>query len=261
MAIFPPDLADEDIATQLDRASGYITGAGGTVKEILTESPWGRRRLAYPIRFNSQDVRDGFYAVYHFDLIPSAMSDVERELKLDIRVMRYLVVHDDPKVGERNPGRADAQAEEAAPDAGGTAATASDGTTPESPAAGPVDTLASSDAREVAATVPGDTTEPAAAAAPVEESAPAPPAPQPEPVTQALAEADTAPATVAEVDMVADEATEAATTAASGETDTASTASGGETEPVAPDTEPASTDTTAPATDGTEGDAREENDA
>lgn len=105
MTIFVPELADEDLTVQLDRTSGYITNVGGTIKEVLTDSPWGRRRLAYSIRFNSEDFRDGFYAVYHFDLHPAAMTDVERELKLDTRVMRYLVVHDDPKVGEKNTGR------------------------------------------------------------------------------------------------------------------------------------------------------------
>lgn len=105
MTIFVPELADEDLTVQLDRTSGYITNVGGTIKEVLNDSPWGRRRLAYSIRFNSEDFRDGFYAVYHFDLHPAAMTDVERELKLDTRVMRYLVVHDDPKVGEKNTGR------------------------------------------------------------------------------------------------------------------------------------------------------------
>jgi len=105
MAVFLPELADEELTAQLDRTTSYITSVGGTIKEVLTDSPWGRRRLAYPIRFNSQDFRDGYYAVYHFDLVPSAMIDIERELKLDTRVMRYLVVHDDPKAGERNTGR------------------------------------------------------------------------------------------------------------------------------------------------------------
>lgn len=110
MAVFLPEMADEDLAIQLDRAGGYITNVGGTIKEVLTDSPWGRRRLAYPVRFNNQDFRDGYYAVYHFDLAPSAMVEVERELKLDTRVMRYLVVHDDPKAGERNTGRPEAGA-------------------------------------------------------------------------------------------------------------------------------------------------------
>lgn len=103
MTIFLPDLPEEDNQAQLDRVSGYLTSAGGSVKEVLTESPWGRRRLAYAIRFNNVDFRDGFFSVYHFDAVPSALTEVERDLKLDTTTMRYLLVHDDPKAGEKFP--------------------------------------------------------------------------------------------------------------------------------------------------------------
>jgi small subunit ribosomal protein S6 len=104
MVILLPELADEDLSGAMDRVSRYITDQQGTIKEILTDSPWGRRRLAYTIRFNGQDYRDGYYAIWHFDLVPSNMNDVERELKLDTRVVRYLMVHDDPKWGSPNDG-------------------------------------------------------------------------------------------------------------------------------------------------------------
>jgi len=104
MVILLPDLADEDLTGAIDRVSGYITDVTGSIKEILTDSPWGRRRLAYSIRFNSQDYRDGMYVIWHFDLEPSRMTEIERELKLDVRVIRYLVVHDDPRWGSPNEG-------------------------------------------------------------------------------------------------------------------------------------------------------------
>jgi len=99
MVIIVPDITDEEIAEQLGRISTYITDVEGEVKEVLTDSPWGRRRLAYTIRFNSVDYRDGYYAVYHFDARPTQLTDLERELKLDTKVIRYLLVHDDPKAG------------------------------------------------------------------------------------------------------------------------------------------------------------------
>lgn len=166
MTIFVPELADEDLTVQLDRTSGYITSVGGTIKEVLTDSPWGRRRLAYSIRFNSEDFRDGFYAVYHFDLHPAAMADVERELKLDTRVMRYLVVHDDPKVGEKNTGRT---GEAAVADDAVVSATANE----DVPAATAVEPAA-----ETPADAPAEATEaapaaPEAASVPVDAPAPA----------------------------------------------------------------------------------------
>lgn len=189
MAIFLPELADEDLTAQLDRAGEYITNVGGMVKEVLTDSPWGRRRLAYPIRFNSEDFRDGYYAVYHFDLVPSAVSDVERELKLDTRVMRYLVVHDDPKAGEKNTGRpgGEAGAEESperdapgstVPESGAVATAAAPLETAE-PASNPGEAPSATAESETAPDEAAAASAEAAAPAPVEAPAPEDPAPDP----------------------------------------------------------------------------------
>lgn len=101
MTVYIPELSEEDNQSQIEKVSGYITNAGGTLTETLTTSPWGRRRLAYTVRFNGVDYRDGFYTVYHFDSAPSYLTELERDLKLDTNTMRYLLVHDDPKAGEK----------------------------------------------------------------------------------------------------------------------------------------------------------------
>lgn len=105
MTILVPELAEEDLTSEIERIRTHIITATGAIKETLTDSPWGRRRLAYSVRHNSQDYRDGYYIVFHFDLEPRMMSDIERELKLDTNVMRYLLVHDDPKAGEKDTSR------------------------------------------------------------------------------------------------------------------------------------------------------------
>jgi small subunit ribosomal protein S6 len=104
MAVFVPELSDEELVEEIERVTRYINDTSGVVTEVLRESPWGRRRLAYTIRFNSVDYRDGIYVVFHFDNVPNGISDIERELKLDVRVMRYLLVHDDPLAGEQGNG-------------------------------------------------------------------------------------------------------------------------------------------------------------
>jgi ribosomal protein S6 len=142
MTVFIPELSEEDNQGQIERVETYISNAGGSVTETLTSSPWGRRRLAYTIRFNGVDYRDGFYTVYHFDSRPGLLTELERDLKLDTNVMRYLLVHDDPKAGEKFPEGAEGEAEggltegaEAAAGAVASAATeATEGTTTEAPA-------------------------------------------------------------------------------------------------------------------------------
>lgn len=95
MVVVVPQLADEDLTGTLDQVSGYIAQAGGEVAKVLKENPWGRRRLAYPIRHNSQDVRDGFYAVYQFRGEATSITDLERNLRLNDKLLRHIVVRPD----------------------------------------------------------------------------------------------------------------------------------------------------------------------
>src|SRR5215213_3157017 len=96
MTILHPDIAEESLQGELDRISGFITDVGGELFETLQDSPWGRRRLAYPIRSGGRDVRDGYYTVWRFTLGPTRVDDLERELKLDTQLIRYIVLSWEP---------------------------------------------------------------------------------------------------------------------------------------------------------------------
>jgi small subunit ribosomal protein S6 len=98
MVVVAPQTAEEELTAALDQVSGYIAGIGGEVTEVLKENPFGRRRLAYPIRHNGQDMRDGFYALYHFKANAPRVIEIERNLKLNDRVLRHIVV----KQGDEN---------------------------------------------------------------------------------------------------------------------------------------------------------------
>ena len=91
MTIFTPDVADDTVLDVLERVTEYVRGVGGTVYQVLYDAPWGRRRFAYPIRHGGRDVRDGIYSVIHFDLRPAQITEVERDLKLDEQVLRFLL--------------------------------------------------------------------------------------------------------------------------------------------------------------------------
>jgi len=90
MTILAPDVPEDELAPSLDAIGAYITTAGGEIVHISRESPWGRRRLAYSIRYAGRDVRDGFYTLWYFDAEPQAIATIERELRLNDRVIRYL---------------------------------------------------------------------------------------------------------------------------------------------------------------------------
>jgi small subunit ribosomal protein S6 len=92
MVITSPEGTPEELLATVDQINGYIAVAGGAILRSNSDSPWGRRRLAYPIRHESQDVRDGFYTLIHLEIAPDQVINVERDLKLNERLMRYLVL-------------------------------------------------------------------------------------------------------------------------------------------------------------------------
>jgi len=93
LTILSPEVPEEEIPGQIDRIEGYVSAAGGNIQVTQRESPWGRRRLAYPIRHAGRDLRDGLYTLFQVDLPPSRIGEVERELKLNPLIMRYLLTH------------------------------------------------------------------------------------------------------------------------------------------------------------------------
>ena len=91
LTVLHPEVPEDEIPAALDRIAEYVTTVSGTVTGTLRDSPWGRRRLAYPIRHGGRDVRDGYYTVFHFSLVPHRVIEMEQELKLNTQVIRYLV--------------------------------------------------------------------------------------------------------------------------------------------------------------------------
>jgi len=124
MTVFAPDIAEDEMPAALERISGYITTGGGEVSELTTTPPWGRRRLAYPIR----DYRDGFYALYMFTLTPEGIGDLERDLGLNSQVLRSLVTSyvppkpKKPKKGAEGEAAEGAEATDGATEGGAVAA-------------------------------------------------------------------------------------------------------------------------------------------
>lgn len=84
MLVMRPDTADEQVDTVVERATRSVTGSGG---QIVKRSPWGRRRLAYPIG----QYREGSYHIILFDAPANAVLELERGLNISEEVMRHLV--------------------------------------------------------------------------------------------------------------------------------------------------------------------------
>lgn len=84
----------EDEATNavLEKASQVITaGHADTAGEVIKVDARGKRRLAYPIR----KTRESQDFLITFQSPPQALTEIERVLKLDEQVLRYLLVRKD----------------------------------------------------------------------------------------------------------------------------------------------------------------------
>ncbi|HVC34997.1 MAG TPA: 30S ribosomal protein S6 [Chloroflexota bacterium] len=83
--ILKPTLNEEGIAGTTSKVEGWITGNGG---EMVTVTPVGRKRLAYPVAHQ----RDGSYVVMQLRARPETLVEVERNLKLSEDVLRHMIL-------------------------------------------------------------------------------------------------------------------------------------------------------------------------
>ena len=83
--VIQPDAADEREQEIHSRIDGFIEGGKG---QILLRDDWGKRKLAYEI----QKFQKGHYFQLNFLGDGSFVGDVERELRLDPDVLRFLTV-------------------------------------------------------------------------------------------------------------------------------------------------------------------------
>ena len=94
MLVLRPDAAEDRIQATLDRTTRGIAATGG---QIVKVSPWGRRRLAYPIG----QQREGSYYLLLFDAPSDAIGELERSLLITEEVMRHLVTRVERPIARR----------------------------------------------------------------------------------------------------------------------------------------------------------------
>ena len=85
MLLFRPDLEDDKLQSAVEKVTRAVVNAGGALTKV---SPWGKRRLAYEILH----FREASYFLIHFDILPSAVREIERGLLLSEEILRHMVV-------------------------------------------------------------------------------------------------------------------------------------------------------------------------
>lgn len=100
MVVIQPDAPEDAVQAIIDRATRSVIDGGG---QIVKVSPWGRRRLAYPIG----QFREGSYFIVLFDSPPEAVAELERGLNITEEVMRHLVTRVERPAAARRPTAGD----------------------------------------------------------------------------------------------------------------------------------------------------------
>jgi len=112
MIAYHPDLGEAGVKELVDRARQVIGANGGEVTQVVE---WGLRDLAYRI----QKQRRGMFYVIEFKGGGATVAELERNLRISDRVLRYITVKVDPNRPPLEPPRARREASADAPDGSG----------------------------------------------------------------------------------------------------------------------------------------------
>jgi small subunit ribosomal protein S6 len=85
MTIHRPEMAEDDVRTEIARLSEFLGERGATVGET---DFWGKRRFAYEI----DHMNEGYYTVVTFEAEPDTIAEIDRVLSLADTVVRHKVV-------------------------------------------------------------------------------------------------------------------------------------------------------------------------
>ena len=94
------DITQQQVDTIADQISAVIAEQGGTVRK---REYWGLRGLAYRIKKN----RKGHYVLLNINAPSGAVVELERQLKINEDVLRYLTVKVDQFDVSSNKNRRD----------------------------------------------------------------------------------------------------------------------------------------------------------
>lgn len=100
-------LSEEQIEDLVGRVTKYLTENGA---EIVETDEWGMRQLAYPI----QNRNNGYYVSMHFNAPADLPAKLDRTLRIEERVLRYLLLRLDAKMKRHFASRHERAAKKAA---------------------------------------------------------------------------------------------------------------------------------------------------
>lgn len=105
MFIVRPEATEEVIDPIIDQLTKFVNGHGGKVEKT---DKWGKRKLAYRV----EKCDEGFYVLMTFSATPDTVFEVERRLRVNDAVIKFLTTRVDErmKVAEKRKKKAEKRA-------------------------------------------------------------------------------------------------------------------------------------------------------
>jgi small subunit ribosomal protein S6 len=100
-------LSEDQIKELVASIAKFISENGG---DIVETDDWGMRQLAYPIKKR----KNGYYVVLHFNAPQDLAAKLDRSMRIEERVLRYMMLRLDAKMMRHFAGRHERAAKKAA---------------------------------------------------------------------------------------------------------------------------------------------------
>lgn len=85
IVIVHPNLTEEELPPVVDKISAVIRQNQG---EVIKVDAWGKRKCAHKI----DKCQKGYYFVFCFSINPALLTEVEKTLRYDEKILRYQAV-------------------------------------------------------------------------------------------------------------------------------------------------------------------------
>ena len=96
----PGASGEDELNAIIDKFTGIIKEQGGSISNV---DKWGLRKLAYIIKKEQQ----GSYVFYAYESAPASVKEMERQLRIDDRILKYLTVKPDTVEAAAEPAVAE----------------------------------------------------------------------------------------------------------------------------------------------------------
>ena len=91
LTIFSASLNDEQKDAIVDKYTRLMEKNGGKVENVNKATPWGLRKLAYPINYKNE----GYYVLFNFESTAEVAKEVVNLMRIDENVLRQMCLRCD----------------------------------------------------------------------------------------------------------------------------------------------------------------------